>query len=75
MHVLFFFVKKNWKHTNLHWDDAARFVVVRFGRVIAIQWVKFWVGLIVEGVYPHWGEVKMEAIHKENNFDRSPPGL
>lgn len=41
------------ENTNLHRDDAAWFVVIWFGRVIAIQWVKFWVGFIVEDINPH----------------------
>lgn len=41
------------ENTNLHRDDAARFVVIWFGRVIAIQWVKFWVGFIAEDIHPH----------------------
>lgn len=61
--------------TNLHRDDAARLVVIWFGRVIAIQWVKLWVGFIVEGINPNRGEVKLEAIHQKKNFDLGPPSL
>lgn len=61
--------------TNLHRDDAARLVVIWLGRVIAIQWIKLWVGFIVEVVNPDRGEVKMEAIHQEQNFDLCPISL
>lgn len=61
--------------TNLHRDDAAWLVVIWLGRVIAIQWIKLWVGFIVEVVNPQRGEVKMEAIHQEQNFDLCPPSL
>lgn len=60
---------------DLHRDDAARFVVVRFAGVILVQWVELRVGLVAEGFIPHCTEVKMEAVQQELNFDPGPPGL
>lgn len=50
-------------------------MVVWFVGVILVQWVKLWVGLIAEGFIPHSGEVKMEAVQQEVNFDPRPSGL
>ncbi len=61
--------------THLNRNDAARFVVVRFARVILVQRVEMRVGLIAEGFIPHGAKVKMEAVQQEINFYPGPPRL
>lgn len=49
--------------------------MVRFAGLVLVQRVQLWVGLIAKGLTGHGGEVKMEAVQQEVDFDPGPPGL
>lgn len=61
--------------SHLNRDDVARFVVVRFARVVLVQLVELGVGLVAESFVTHGAKVEMEAVQQEVNFNSGTSGL